>query len=318
MFWKADNENSSLLSVSRRAMNVDFEILFPRMLFQHGTEAAIKALDEVERLEQVLSVFRFDSKVQYINLTAYNETVKIDNELLELITKCQEIAEQTEGAVDITSGILWKLWGFAKGKKIIPHKNEIENALKSVDYKSLIIDPVNQTIRFKLPEMMLNFGCAGKGFAIDAGSKCLCDFEVNRFLFHGGLSSMLVKGENWKIGISDPLRGNKRLMEIMLSDKAISTSSSQKQFFRHEGRRFSHLIDPRTGYPADNVLSVTVIATSGILAELLSTAFFIMGFEKTIEYQKNHPEISALFILPANSKNKNYEIKTIGELHEIK
>jgi thiamine biosynthesis lipoprotein len=308
----------ALLSVSRRAMNVEFEVLFPRSMFPQGTEAAIDALDEVERWERILSVFRFDSRVQYINLTAQNEAVKLDDELLNLINICQSVSEQTDGAVDITSGLLWKLWGFANGKGVVPCEDEIENALRSVDYKSIIIDPINKTIKFLKPSMELNFGCVGKGFALDAAAKRLGDSGVSRFLFHGGLSSILARGENWRVGVTDPLRGDRRLTEVLLSNSAISTSSSQKQFFRHKGRRYSHIIDPRTGFPAEGVFSVTVIATTGVLAELLSTAFFVMGFEQAKEYQKKHHEISALFVLPTKSKSTNYEIKTLGNFTEIK
>ncbi|MDR0392123.1 MAG: FAD:protein FMN transferase [Planctomycetaceae bacterium] len=313
---KKNDERETLLSVSRRAMNVEFEVLFPRSIFPQGTEAAIAALDEVERLENVLSVFRFDSRVQYINLTAYDEVVKVDEELLSLVNICQTISEQTNGAVDITSGLLWKLWGFSVGKGVVPDEDKIAEALRSVDYKSLAIDQENQTIRFLKPSMELNFGCVGKGFAIDTASKRLCDLGVNRFMFHGGLSSILVKGEKWRVGITDPLRGDQRLAELLLSNCAISTSSSQKQFFRSKGHRYSHLIDPRTGFPAEGVFSVTVIASTGALAELLSTAFFVMGYEQSKEYQEKHPEIAALFVLPTKSKNKNHEIKTIGKFPE--
>jgi thiamine biosynthesis lipoprotein len=309
--------SENLLSVSRRSMNVDFEVLIPRLVFGRAMEASIDALDEVERLEKVLSVFRFDSKVQYINLTAQHEAVKIDDEILNLITQCQLISEQTNGAVDITSGLLWKIWGFSSGRGVVPSSADIARALETVDYKSLIIDKENKTIKFSKPSTELNFGCVGKGFALDIASVRLCDYGVDRFIFHGGLSSILARGKDWRVGITDPLRGDQRLTEVNLSDYAISTSSSQKQFFRYKGHRYSHLIDPRNGTPSEGVFSVTVIAPTATLAELLSTAFFIMGFEQSEEYTKNHPEISAMFILPTKDKNKNYEIKTIGNFEEF-
>ncbi|MDR1480660.1 MAG: FAD:protein FMN transferase [Planctomycetaceae bacterium] len=316
MFWQTENEQSTLLSVSRRAMNVEFEVLFPRLMFSRGTEAAIDALDEVERLERVLSVFRFDSRVQYINLTAKHEAVKVDDELFGLITQCQLISGQTGGAVDITSGLLWRLWGFASGRVVVPCESDIAAALESVDYKLLQIDSVAQTIQFSNVLTELNFGCVGKGFAIDVASARLCGYGVDKFLFHGGLSSIWARGENWRIGILDPLRGDQRLTEVCLSNNAISTSSSQKQFFRYKGHRYSHLLDPRTGVPAEGVFSVTVIAPTCTIAELLSTAFFVMGFDQAEEYQKQHPEISAMFILPTKSKNRNHEIKYIGNFEK--
>ncbi|MDR1485202.1 MAG: FAD:protein FMN transferase [Planctomycetaceae bacterium] len=307
-----EHSDNTLLSVSRRAMNVEFEVLFPRVQFPQGTKASIAALDEVERLEGVLSVFRFDSFVRYVNLTAYDEAVRVDDEFLNLIGICQIVSAETCGAVDITSGLLWKLWGFSGGNGVVPDGDKIAEALSSVDYKSLLVDRANHTIRFLRPAMELNFGCVGKGFALDVAAGILFDSGVDKFLFHGGLSSIFAAGEKWRVGVTDPLRGDGRLTEVLLSNNAISTSSSQKQFFRYKGHRYSHLLDPRTGFPAEGVFSVTVIAPTAVYAELLSTAFFVMGFEQSKEYQKNHPEISALFILPVKSKTKKHEIKTIG------
>ncbi|MDR0326713.1 MAG: FAD:protein FMN transferase, partial [Planctomycetaceae bacterium] len=106
---------------------------------------------------------------------------------------------------------------------------------------------------------------------------------------------------DWRIGIAHPLRPGQRLRELTLNNVAVSTSDSQKQFFRHGGRRYSHLIDPRTGQPAEGVLSATVLAPTATLAELLSTAFFVLGAEKTADYCSHHPEISAVLAIPPDN-----------------
>ena len=112
---------------------------------------------------------------------------------------------------------------------------------------------------------------------------------------------MLASGENWKIGIANPLRPGQRLRELVLNDIAVSTSGSQKQFFRHGGKRYSHLIDPRSGQPADGIFTATVLAQSATLAELLSTAFFVLGAEKSMEYCLHHPEVSAVLTIPSEN-----------------
>ena len=300
MTWRT-TEESALLVVQRRAMNDDFEVSFSRLDFPQGTEAALDALDEVERIERMLSVFRFDSKIQYINLTAHENPVTLEKELFDLIALCMRITEETDGAVDITSGCLWKAWGFAKRQGRIPSADELNNARKHTGCHFLELDEAAQTIRFKKPGIELNFGCVGKGFALDIAAEKLRTHAVDRFLFAGGLSSMLASGQNWKIGIAHPLRPGQRFRELALNDIAVSTSGSQKQFFRHGGRRYSHLIDPRTGQPAEEVLTATVLAPTATLAELLSTAFFVLGVEKAAEYCLIHPEISAILTIPSGN-----------------
>jgi len=315
MTWLTPEE-SALLVVQRRAMNDGFEVSFPRLDFPQGTEAALDALDEVERIEQILSVFRFDSRIQCINLTAHESPVRLDKELFDLIALCVRLAEETDGAVDITSGNLWKAWGFAKRQGRIPSTEELDCAKELTGYQFLELDEAAQTIRFTKQGIELNFGCVGKGFALDVAAAKLREHAVDRFLFSGGLSSMLASGQGWKIGIAHPLRPGQRLRELALNYVAVSTSGSQKQFFRYGGRRYSHLIDPRSGQPAEGVFTATVLAPTATLAELLSTAFFVLGAEKAADYCSSHPEISAVLTIPsANVPDLKFgNLTPLGEL----
>ena len=315
MTWHSSQE-SALLAVKRKAMNDDFEVAFPRQSFPQGTAAALDALDEVEHVEQLLSVFRFDSQVHYINLAAHESPVRLDKKLFDLIALCVRLAEETGGAVDITSGSLWKVWGFARRQGRIPSAEELDNAKAHTGYQFLELDETAQTIRFTKPGIELNFGCVGKGFALDVAAEKLREHAVDRFLFSGGLSSMLASGRDWQIGIAHPLRAGQRLRELTLNDVAVSTSSSQKQFFRHGGHRYSHLIDPRTGQPAEGVFSATVVAPTATLAELLSTAFFILRAEKAADYCAAHREISAILTIPSDNAPdlKFGTLKPMGEL----
>ena len=300
MTWHS-SEESALLAVRRRAMNDDFEVAFSRLDFPQGTEAALDALDEVERIEQQLSLFRFDSQIHYVNLTAHEKPVRLDKGLFDLVVLCLQLAEETEGAVDITSGALWKVWGFAKRQGRIPRAEELDNAKELTGYSLLELDETEQTIRFKKKGVELNFGCVGKGFALDVAAEKLREHAVHRFLFQGGLSSVLASGSDWRIGIAHPLRPGQRLRELLLNDIAVSTSGSQKQFFRYGNRRYSHLIDPRSGQPAEGVFTATVLAPTATLAELLSTAFFILSAEKAADYCSQHPEVSAVLTIPSEN-----------------
>ncbi len=311
MTWHTPDE-AAFLAVSRKAMNDDFEVTFPRLDFPQGTEAAMDALDVVQHWEQVLSVFRYDSKIRYVNLTAHEEPVRLDRELFDLVALCLQMAEETGGALDITSGPLWKAWGFARREGRIPSKVELAAARENVGFRLVELDLETQTIRFLKPGVELNFGCVGKGFALDAGAVKLHEKSMGRFLFQGGLSSILARGENWKIGAAHPVRPGRRLAEIRIDDRAIGTSGSEKQFFRHRGHRYSHLIDPRTGVPAEGVLSVTVLAPTATQAELLSTAFFVMGFDQSNEYCRSRDDVAALFSFPVR-KRSGYEVHMLGD-----
>ena len=318
MTWHSPDA-SALLAVTRRAMNDDFEVVYPRLEFPQGTQAALDALDEIERIEQGLSVFNLDSQVNLINTSACDSPVWIEKELFDLISLCIRLADETSGAVDITSGALWKTWGFAKRQGRVPNEEDLKQAREQTGYQFIELDEVAQTIRLTKPGIELNFGCVGKGFAIDCAAEKLRDHAVERFFFQGGLSSILTSGSGWKIGIANPIRPGQRLRELILNNIAVSTSGSQKQSFRHGNRRYSHLIDPRTGQPAEGVFTATVLAPSATLAELLSTAFCILGPEKTEEYCSEHPEISAILTVPEQNRHKLKWGKTqqFGELYLI-
>ncbi|GHT13910.1 FAD:protein FMN transferase [Planctomycetales bacterium] len=304
------------IAVSRKAMHDVFEVSYPRLEYPQGTAAALDALDEVERIESQLSVFRFDSRIHLVNLTAHESPVHLDDEIFGLITLCQKLAEDTGGAVDITSGKLWKVWGFAKRNGSFPTDEDLQSARECSGFHLLELDAENKTVFFKQPGVELNFGCVGKGFALDRSSQKLASHGVDRYLFQGGLSSVLAAGGGWKIGIAHPLLAGQRLRELELNTIAVSTSGAQKQYFRYQGRRYSHLIDPRSGEPADGVLSVTVLAKTATLAELLSTAFFVLGAEKTQQYisgnvylQQN--AVEAVMFVPSNKAPGFQELRFI-------
>ena len=302
-----------LLAVSRQAMAGEFEVSFDKTLYPWGTEIAIAALDEVQRLERKLSVFLPDSQVSYINKVAAFDPVPLDDELFELIRFCLDLSEQTGGAIDITSTPLWKLWGFADKKVRVPTASEIANALETVGSRFVELDDATRTIRFTRAGVQLNFGCVGKGLALDAASRVLENAEMRDFQIHGGLSSVLTRGNfrqnepGWTLGVAHPVYPGQRLAEIRLVDESLGTSGSQKQFFLHQNRRYGHILDPRTGYPSEQTLMVTVVARSAMLADALSTAFYVMQPAEVEAYCTAHPDISTLLVL-ASEKSPQFEV----------
>jgi thiamine biosynthesis lipoprotein len=151
--------------------------------------------------------------------------------------------------------------------------------------------------------MELNLGSIGKGYALDRVGQLLAAAEIHDVLVHGGNSSVLARGshgatpgQGWSVGVRNPLRPDHHLGEIRLRDRALATSGSGTQFFMHEGQRYGHILDPRTGWPAQEVLSATVIAPTAALAEALSTAFYVLGSKQAEAYCQQHAEISAILV----------------------
>ncbi len=306
-----------LLAVGRDAMAGEFEISFDKTLYPWGAEFALDALDEIQRLERKLSVFLPDSQISYINKVAPFSPVPLDDELFELIRLCLDLSRRTGGAIDITSTPLWQLWGFADKKVRIPTETEIANALDCVGFNKVELNESARTIRLAKPGVTLNFGCAGKGFALDSAARILEKGGLHHFQFHGGLSSILARGDfrtpdkGWTVGVAHPAFPGRRLAEIRLLDESLGTSGSQKQFFMHNNRRFGHILDPRTGYPSEQTLMVTVVAKSAILADVLSTAFFVMTPDEVEAFCAESSDVSALLVV-ATEKHPGFEILTFG------
>jgi thiamine biosynthesis lipoprotein len=175
-------------------------------------------------------------------------------------------------------------------------------------------------VRFLKRGMEVNFNALGKGYALDRAAEVLREAGAEHFLIHGGQSSVVARGSRagtdaettgWLVEIRHPLRRNKALAEVRLRDRAMGTSSAAVQFFRHKGRRYGHILDPRTGWPAERVLSATVLAPTGALADALSTAFFVAGHEKAKAYCQSHPGIAAI-LLCRGERMGSMELHTMG------
>lgn len=292
-----------LIHVARRAMACEFEVQFPADRYPRGAEAALEALDRVEALEEEISYFRPSSQLSRINVLASEGPVEVAPSLFELLALAMRVYEQTGGAYDITATPLWELWGFARCKGEIPDPAAIEEARTRVAGHLVELDPSRRTVRFCRPGVRLNLGSIGKGCALDLCAKHLLAFGVNDFLIHGGQSSVLAYGSQadgrpWEIGIRRPDQPNRRIGVVRLENRALGTSSDQFQSFRHHGRRYGHILDPRSGVPAQGVLSATVVASSGALADALSTAFYVMGPDAAMDFCKNHPEVGAVLLCP--------------------
>lgn len=295
-------------------MACDFEVQLPAARDDNSQDGdaqddamddVLEALDLVEALEDQMTVYRADSEVIRINRRAADEPVPVEPRLFALLQLAARLHRGTQGALDITSGPLSDVWGFSRRQGRWPSDDELAAALESVGMDQVVLDENDRTISFRHPGTMVNLNSIGKGYALDRVTELLAERGVDDFLLHGGRSSVLARGNHpgggatgWSIGLPHPFRPAERLAEFRLRDQALATSGSGTQFFEHEGRRYGHLLDPRTGRPSEGVLTATAIAPSAALADALSTAFFILGPGATGAYCAAHPEIGAVLVCP--------------------
>jgi thiamine biosynthesis lipoprotein len=301
------SRRSLIVSVRRRAMACEFEVQLASGRNDDSMEHVFAALDLVEAIESQLTVYRDDSEVIQINRQASERPVPVEPRLFELLQQAQRLHHETKGALDITSGPLSEVWGFSRREGRVPSDDQITVARERIGMHHLELDSASQSIAFWRPGMSINFNSLGKGYALDRVAELLTSSGVDEFLVQGGKSSVLARGDQpgsegagWRVGIRHPLRTSERMAEIVLHDQALSTSGAGTQFFIRRGQRYGHILDPRTGRPAEGLYSATVIAPTATEAEGLSTAFYVMGPEQAAAYCAARHEISALLVAPGD------------------
>lgn len=296
------------LRLSRRAMACTFEVILNAGQYAGDTAAAMAALDVVDRLEDQLSIYREESEVSAINRTASLLGVPVEAGLFALLALAVEIHRATGGAYDVTSGRLSSVWGFTRRHGQIPAAQQLAEALQCVGSQHLALDRVASSVRFDRPGLEINLGSIGKGYALDRCAELLTAQGIDDFLLHGGSSSVLARGTQgpaasdaagWWVGLRHPLYPARRLGRLRLADRSLGTSGSGTQFFLHQGRRYGHILDPRTGWPAEGVLTATALAPSAAEADALATAFYVLGPEAVEAYCASHPRVAAVLVTPA-------------------
>ena len=307
-------------------MACEFEVYLNAGQHPAAAAGALAALDLVDALEAQLTVYRETSEVMDINRRAAVEPVAVEPRLFQLLQLCLRLNAETGGAFDITSGPLTKVWGFYRRQGAVPTAEAIEQARQNVGGEKIELDETRRTVRFTRPGVEINLGSIGKGYALDRCAERLAEQDVESFLLHGGQSSVLGRGSRretleaghetsnkgaagWKVGVIHPLRPDDRLAEILLRNRALGTSGAGSQFFRHAGKRYGHILDPRTGWPAEGVYSSTVVASTAAEADALATAFFVLGPVKAIEYCQTHPRVAFLMV---DARGRSREVTTAG------
>ncbi|MFO8060072.1 MAG: FAD:protein FMN transferase [Bacillota bacterium] len=263
-----------------------------------GEESVQQALEEMERIESLMSPYRQESEVSSIN-RAGGEVTPISPETAEVIAVGLELASMTGGAFDPTIRPLVHLWGFDSGSPRLPESEEIVEVLKLVDYTAVILREDGVTLD---PGMSVDLNALTKGYAADRAVEMLAESGAEGVLVNAGQSSMKVLGtapggRPWKIGLMHPRRENEIYAAIeMQKMQSLSTTGDYQNYFVADGERYSHVFNPATGWPAQSMQAITVLAESAMWADGLSTALFVMEPGEALTLVEKMPGVEAVVV----------------------
>lgn len=298
---------------SQRAvhMGVEFEVVLYAPSEPAAKQALTAAFARVAELDKTLSDYAPESELSRLSAASLSaEPVKVSQDLWTVLSASQQLSARSEGKFDLTIGPLTKLWRRARRQKELPTKEQIERALESVGYKNLVLDEKLHTAKLFKPNMRLDAGGIAKGFAAEEALAKIRELGITQALVRA--SGDIAAGDpppgekGWKIGLAplDPDRPPERF--ILLKNAAVSTSGDSRQHLIVDGKRYSHIIDPHTGYGIAGRSSVSVIAKSGIDADSIASAVSILGPEKGLKLVEETPGAAALMIVDEEGTQKSY------------
>jgi FAD:protein FMN transferase len=257
-------------------------------------------INEVSRVEFLISDWKPASQVSQVNQNAGIAPVKVDREVLELTERAIHISELTKGAFDISFAAMERIWKYDGSMTEMPTPEAVQKAVEKVGYKNIIIDKANSTIFLKLKGMKIGFGALGEGYATDKCRDMLLARGIKAGIVNGsGDMSTWGKqpnGSNWTIGISDPFHRGDLYAIIPLHQSAVTTSGSYEKYIELNGKRYSHIINPATGYPATGLISVTVFGPSAEMSNAFSTSIMVMGKDAGFALLKKFPNYHCIMV----------------------
>lgn len=270
------------------------------------------AIDEITRIENLISEWDLNSQTSEINKNAGIKPVKVDKELYDLIKRSIQISKLTQGAFDISFASVDKIWKYDGSMKVLPSEEEIKKSVAKIGYQHIELNEEHQSVFLKLEGMKIGFGAIGKGYAADKTKQLLINKGVKAGIVNasGDLNSWgkQPNGESWKVGITNPLNKEKVFSWLPIDNSAVVTSGNYEKYVILNGVRYTHIINPKTGYPVVGLNSVTVFSDSAELADALATAVFVMGLESGMDFINQLNGIECIII---DSDNKIHTSKNI-------
>lgn len=265
-----------------------------------GDEYIDLAVAEVSRIEKMISSWDSLSETSEVIRNAGIKPVKVDKELYDLIARSVKISELTDGAFDITYASMDKIWKYDGSMKRLPTEEEVKQSVEKVGYKNIVLDPEKGTVFLPQQGMRIGFGAIGKGYAADKAKQLLISKGVKAGIMNasGDLTTWGTQpdGKPWMVGITNPLNKDKVFSWFPLDNNAVVTSGNYEKFVEFNGKRYTHIIDPRTGWPVSGLTSATIFAPKAELADALATSIFVMGLETGLDFVNQLPGIECVIV----------------------
>lgn len=281
LFFGFTSEAQQVYKRQAALMGSVFEII---LIEKDSSQADIyfnQVITEIERIENLISEWRPHTQVSEVNRNAGIQPVKVDTELFELTKRAIAYSEQSTGAFDISIAALDKIWKFDGSMDTLPSESAILKSIENVGYKNILLDSTNSTIFLQKKGMKIGFGSIGKGYAADKGRELLQSLGVTGGIVNasGDLSCWGTQpnGKPWAVGVSNPFKSHKIIKTLKLRYGSVATSGSYEKYAEINGNRYSHIINPKTGYPSIGLTSVTITGPSAEMANALSTSIMVLG-----------------------------------------
>ncbi|MGI4022155.1 MAG: FAD:protein FMN transferase [Janthinobacterium lividum] len=255
---------------------------------------------EISRIENLISDWKPASQVSQVNSNAGIRAIKVDQEVFMLTKRALKLSKITHGAFDISFAAMDKIWKFDGSMTKMPTLQTIKKSVAKVGYQNVVLNAKNSTIFLKLTGMKIGFGALGEGYAADCCRKLMLSKGIKAGIVNGSGDintwGKQPDGSNWNIGITNPMREDTIFAVIPLQQGAVVTSGSYEKFVVFNGKRYAHIINPKTGYPASGLCSVTVFGPSAEKANGFSTSIMVLGKNAGLRLIKNYPQYSCILI----------------------
>lgn len=274
------------------------------------------AVAEITRIEKLISSWDTNSETSAINKNAGIKAVKVSHELYGLIERSTRISKLTDGAFDISYASMDRIWKFDGSMIQMPSEETIKASVTKVGFQNIELNKTNSTVFLKKQGMKIGFGGIGKGYAADKAKALLIEKGVSAGIINasGDMNTWgkQANGEFWKVAITNPMNKDKAYALLPIKEGAVVTSGDYEKYVNFNGKRYAHIIDPRSGYPATGIISATVFAPKAELADALATSVFVMGIEAGIDRINQLPKIECIIIDDKGNihKSENIEIKS--------
>lgn len=317
LFFSLVNYGQQPYKKTLKLMGCHFEITLVAKDSMTANRQINTAVIEITRIEKLISSWDKNSQTSEINRNAGIKPVKIGVELFQLIKRALKISKLTNGAFDISYASMDNVWFFDGSMTEMPSKDIIKKSVEKVGYQNIVLNEKNQSVFLKKKGMKIGFGAIGKGYAADKAKILLQKSGVTSGIINasGDLNAWGTQptGKEWLVAIVNPLNKEKVFSWMPVNNSAVVTSGNYEKYVKFNNLLYTHIIDPRTGYPATGILSVTIFTKTAELADALATSVFVMGTETGLNFINQLKGVECIIVNENNKMitSKNIQLKTI-------